>query len=100
MRLIDADKLKSIENLDDYSMLAAGIGNIRDVQDIIDDAPSVDAVPAVHGRWEYDADGIPRCSVCHAKPGLDGAEDYALTPHCPTCGADMRGKDKLKHETD
>ena len=62
-------------------------------------APTVDAVPVVHGRWipiEYDgfADGNPvwdlwECSECQEEHR--GDED-TLTPYCPNCGAKMDEK--------
>ena len=47
MRLIDADRAASIENLDQYSDLAAALGDVQTVRDILSDAPTIDAVP-----WE------------------------------------------------
>lgn len=58
------------------------------------EAPTVDAVPVVHGRWmNWGKSGTPTyenygtCSVCH-----EDAEIY--TEHrnyCPNCGAKMDG---------
>ena len=51
------------------------------------DAPTVDAVEVVHGRWVWVDDeecGIYRCSCCH------GAGGYP-TNYCPNCGAKMDG---------
>ena len=53
MRLIDADRAASIENLDQYSDLAAALGDVQTVRDILSDAPTIDAVPVV------------RCRECH-----------------------------------
>lgn len=53
-------------------------------------APTVDAVPVVHGRWEEadDGDGVV-CSVCR--------EDFCTIyleaerfNYCPSCGAHMK----------
>lgn len=91
MRLIDADAL--LRNTV-YNTLSAPYITKRDVEE----APTVDAVPVVHGRWIVDemADGHPVwvCSVC-------GEEDcYAFTwgevkrqddLYCPKCGAQMDG---------
>jgi hypothetical protein len=73
--------------------------------------PAADVAPVVHARWltkEYmygdksvgiDDAWIERvaekgecayCSNCKEYAKLDGAEEYALTPYCPNCGADMR----------
>lgn len=61
---------------------------------MVDEAPTVDAVPVRHGRWEK---VIPSksaakwstqvsCSVCHRK-------GYTLYNYCPNCGARMDGDD-------
>ena len=50
MRLIDADQAASIENLDQYSDLAAALGDVQTVRDILSDAPTIDAVPVVRCR--------------------------------------------------
>ena len=47
MKLIDADRAASIENLDQYSDLAAALGDVQTVRDILSDAPTIDAVPVV-----------------------------------------------------
>lgn len=55
--------------------------------DIITEAPAVDAVPVVHGRWLINPDGYyPYCSECKEEP-----ESGKMTKFCPNCGADMRG---------
>jgi predicted amidophosphoribosyltransferase len=48
------------------------------------EAPAVDAVPVVHGRWEARGFMGHNCSVCGALNDID-------TNYCPNCGADMRG---------
>ena len=50
MRLIDADQAASIENLDQYSDLAAALGDVQTVRDILSDAPTISAVPVVRCR--------------------------------------------------
>ena len=60
-----------------------------DVRRIVVDAPAVDAVPVVHGRWL--SNGIHgsvlcRCSECH----YDAAA-YSFR-YCPMCGAKMDGE--------
>ena len=72
MRLIDADAVGSIENLDNYSAFAAGLGTVRDVQDVLIDAPTIDAEPVVHAHWvksfvPYESSGVVpewHCSAC------------------------------------
>ena len=54
---------------------------------MIDDAPAVDAVPVVHGRWVNQDNTYTRyrCSVCN----MQNCE--AHYKYCPNSGADMRG---------
>lgn len=53
--------------------------------DILMDAPTVDAVEVVHGRWE-EGYVIHKygCSCC-------GARQDVSSPYCPNCGAEMDG---------
>ena len=53
----------------------------------VDDAPTVDAVEVVHGRW-YDVamrytEVKEECSVCHGVVRVHGFR------YCPNCGAHM-----------
>ena len=51
----------------------------------LDELPSVDAVPVVHGRWIRQDNTYTRyqCSVCEAK-------NYGMKySFCPNCGAKM-----------
>ena len=93
-RLIDANALScEIDGCSFESGYDAG-----KVLIMIAEAPTVDAVEVVHGRWiplEYDgyADGNPvwdlwECSECQEEHS--GDED-TLTPYCPNCGAKMDG---------
>ena len=63
---------------------------------MIEEAPTIDAVPVVHGRWEEWWPGMSvimtgeemlyRCSSCDAKyPDVEGYR------YCPNCGAKMDG---------
>ena len=57
---------------------------------LIRDAPAVDAVPVVHGRWIYHDDDImpwvscSECDIC--------TDSTKKTPYCPFCGARMDGE--------
>lgn len=61
----------------------------------VDKAPTVDAVPVVHGRWTRENSyGIWKCSECgckvkRANPLKGNIWNYY---YCPNCGADMRGE--------
>ena len=65
------------------------------VKSILKDAPTVDAVEVVHGRWIEKIDIIGSylsdctevfyvCSVCESG-------DIGKSPYCPNCGAKMDG---------
>ena len=47
------------------------------------EAPTVDAVPVVHGRW-IEGKTLEKCSIC----GKKGFPDWH---YCPNCGAKMDG---------
>lgn len=89
MRLIDADELKKkavwIEERGGFSTLSIEIDDLRH-------APTIDAVPVVHGKWEVSE--IPyerfRCSVCGGGCWhYDYLENVVKSSYCPNCGAKM-----------
>ena len=59
----------------------------------INNAPTVDAVEVVHGRWEPRTDviGFVRCSVCHDCNIYEDWADGKKWNYCPNCGAKMDG---------
>lgn len=87
MRLIDADALgvcKANRNVFDKPEYADGWNSAID---IIENAPTVDAVEVVHGEWiEYGLRN-PQCSVCKKF-------NYETSRFCPNCGAKMDGERK------
>lgn len=57
-------------------------------------APTIDAVPVVHGKWEWNANnGYYYCSNCKTvSPREDQDGEYCDCPnYCPNCGAKMDG---------
>ena len=102
MRLIDADVLKEkfvgwLPNINELRE-----SDIHPIENIavsaimeIEEAPIVDAVPVVHGRWEPFDNHSWQCSVCKEENA------YAYDPnikrftdnYCPNCGAKMNGKE-------
>ena len=66
--------------------------------ELVEDAPTVDAVPVVHGRWKEDTGGYGFwiCSHCGFVSEASGAD--MLYKFCPVCGAKMDGKDGSYHE--
>ena len=65
---------------------------VDDVMCLIDDAPSVDAVEVVHGRWLRSIDNeceMHKCSVCGARV-VKGLYEYENpNKYCYHCGAKM-----------
>ena len=102
MRLIDADELlESIEETTWYHVFKGKLihgANSKtdiplykasDIYSVLDAAPTVDAVPVRHGKWErveYSFVGGYRCSCCGSK-ALDDSFNY-----CGYCGAKMDGE--------
>lgn len=82
MRPIDADALK--EDIVDYT--GGGIADM--IRAWIDEQPTVDAAPVVHGRWIKLAEAPEwdqrRCTVC-------GDVSCCQRNYCPNCGAKMDG---------
>jgi hypothetical protein len=83
MRLIDADSIHYTRVLSQQGLnmeLAAKV--------VIDDMPTIDAAPVVHGRWINQDSTYTKyqCSACKER-NFDGVGRY-----CPYCGAKMDGE--------
>lgn len=62
------------------------------VVNLLDDAPTVDAMPVVHGHWDcIDVDGnVWRCSVCGEDWMLsNGTPNENNMHYCTACGAKL-----------
>lgn len=94
MRLIDADGLsKSI-----YDNVSApyedAVAAKEDCLRAIEEAPTIDAVPVVHGKW---VNGEENCPICGKSKfeGLDADIWADWKPNfCPNCGAKMDEEDE------
>ena len=76
-----------------------------DVRKEIENAPTVDARPVVHGRWETANDGTHFCSHCGCdapytwddidRSFINSADDVPdrISNYCPNCGALMKDGD-------
>ena len=89
-RLIDANALKKKADMRGHCIrpMVTGYHLCVSVRDI-DNAPTVDAVEVVHGRWKKSYDAFHDlvntvCSCC----GHTGAKHFN---YCPNCGAKMDG---------
>ena len=59
----------------------------EDIERVIDNMPTADVAPVVHGHYITDEFGDSSCSVCGEKY-LNITQNY-----CPQCGALLDGKD-------
>lgn len=93
MRPIDADALKNAFEEDGH---LSGY-----IEEFIDDMPTLDVAPVVHGRWVYDPNAMDWnlggyvCSRCGVRNNnLPGDLKYnplmfSGSTYCPNCGARM-----------
>ena len=95
MRLINADDLKNV--FEGYSCTENPNPHfpLDMVKKDIDKAPTVEAVPVVHGEWKMRG-GRLYCTNCEKKALEEKDRDdwYGCigSNFCPNCGADMRKK--------
>ena len=84
-RLIDANALRKKTLADMYS------GEMFIYLEDLDEAPTVDAVEVVHGRWHKPTPCSQEfCTNC----GLTPKTNFGwLPPYCPNCGACMMDGD-------
>lgn len=90
MRLIDADYVKSKLN---KSALGGHLHYY--VCGVIDDAPTIDAKPVKHGRWESCCNLMGeyfKCSECGYKAEVPTCMGEPIFIYCPNCGAKMDGE--------
>lgn len=89
MRPIDADR--ALEIVRDQGIAHPNAYHLTNYATLIlREAPTVDAVQVVHGRWETNSDRSDTliCSICKC-----GFDMWKHDPHnfCPNCGAKMDG---------
>lgn len=69
----------------------------QDIQDFLDNIPTVDVVPVRHGHWIWHEEEFEyECSACHYR--FDYNHTFEIFDHgfqyanyCPNCGAKMDG---------
>ena len=91
MRLIDADEAERLLSEWDWQDVYLPV-HFKEF--ILDETPTVDAAPVVHGRWvqcfedwrkQIEGD---KCSACGFEHYGNGISHYH---YCPNCGAKMCG---------
>jgi hypothetical protein len=90
--LYEGELTKRLGNSYNYHAIAAGYkAAIDDMTQAIKAAPTIDAVPVVHGRWK--SGGIlNECQVCGEIYSLNGGNVWRPWNYCPNCGAKMDGE--------
>lgn len=93
-RLIDADALTERLNEyanDDWNVSLGGVFTdaVDTCLDFVENAPTIEAVPVVHGEWIYE-NYTWHCGVCGFHPFKGYIPKEPGFNLCPNCGADMR----------
>ena len=98
MRPIDAYALvKEIAEMHFGDMSSDEFAMVCRIHDMVIDAPTIEAEPMRHGRWE-DVSMDTVCSVCGTKFSdemywIQG--DFMYPKRCPECGAKMDAKEEV-----
>lgn len=85
---IDREKAKRLLHIE-YAYAA---------EQLLDEIPTADVAPVVHGKWIVRFDGPYKrrrcyCSHCGKHNGVGGIAQNQEKPYCPNCGAKMDGGD-------
>ena len=99
MRLIDADAIIDFIDMGHTRNPLETCFSERDVVDMLESSPTVDAVPVRHGRWKemhyeggiLDGTNFDRCSICGYERVFDDPALKTVFKYCPNCGAKMDG---------
>ena len=88
--LIDANELVSLMKYYDEQQ-RTDMWETSEIEHLLGEISTVDAVEVVHGRWEWITEDIYGCTNCgvtnHVKEVM-GQPDFN---YCPNCGAKMDG---------
>lgn len=90
MRLIDANALCDAMRDEEWQSWHP----LDEIDSVIDKAPTIDAVPVVHGRWEVvqvwkdNPQTTLKCSACKVNQPIYEHDEWL---YCPFCGAKMDG---------
>lgn len=95
MRLGDLDALKTALTDAVTKEVVYSLNEGVAVAKLIDAAPTIEAEPVRHGRWN-DEHGDLCCSVCKTRFSdeivfMNRDYDYKSLKYCPECGAKMDG---------
>lgn len=96
MRLIDADKLeyRVMTECNPYGKPTLEFESGIKVMGMIEDAPTIEAIPVVHGQFVKNETGVNRhCTACGAYLEDREYENHTVR-FCYYCGAKMGGERK------
>lgn len=88
MRLIDSDALLTVPNVrkvTEYDETGGGITYLAVPVEAIEKAPTIEAEPVRHARWDVCEDDYAWWWVCSEC----GEHVYIYSDYCPNCGAKM-----------
>lgn len=86
MRLIDAENTNLLDAIGRNAFR-----NRQDIIDLINNQPTVDAVPALHGQWIHLSGDEWCCSACGFVITTEGNWDKPTKKYCEDCGVKMDG---------
>ena len=100
MRLIDADALIDFIDCGHLRNPLESCFSERDVVDMLESRPTIDAVPVVRGEWilvgtngyDYETSVEEKCSLCGRY--VYRCDTQPQDNFCPNCGAKMESEDK------
>ena len=93
MRLIDADAVLDRYYADwEYHCITMAEDDRQWLRQCIDHAPTINAVPVVHGRWVHLGGDEWCCSACGNVIHTEGRWEKPDENYCPNCGAKMDGE--------
>lgn len=92
-----SDAIKTLREWAHRSLTEEDGARLTTVVGMLENAPAVDAVPAVHGRWDFSGvfggNLIYQCNLCGRIIVLHEHGDLKKEFPCCHCGARMDGKE-------
>lgn len=74
--------------------LGFGVETIESAAECIDQVPTADVMPVIHGQWKWEKQDIYSCTNCNEKVHVKEVMGIPDWNYCPNCGAKMdRGVD-------
>lgn len=92
------EALKKMQAVKSYMTSGNPIWSVTEIGEAFDMAiEALEQPERKKGKWIEIPDEVfastYKCSSCGEAPLCDGYSDYAFSPYCPHCGADMRGEE-------